>query len=764
MYRIQTVLALIILLAVVGCSSAKSPVAPPENQQPVLQSTEYQSNRTVWGYWNIRIDPDAETVEITPDRQVGSHFNVVRLLEVDPCDYCIKVGLRWQPNNIVRADIRLWHPYPGKDKFSGFDVRGVVVTHGDTLFPGSNRLVSLDGSNPILINPDGFTSLFNPTEFPQGSSPGPALSYIPGKSAIGDYFTATLNPYKAYFVDNPRRIFNAPVYEEVKYYLKYPSVPFEIGYVVDVSWMKVGEVNNPIYDFPPEANCLEPYRLDFQMSSVLTDQIGATSEVMVKVFDHQGLDTLGAVSIECPQLFEGEVILDYSSQAGDDSWIFSGIITNQYGGSEGENPSLLKVVSNESDSNLGDLAAYQVADIIVGSGGNLIWAQHSGGKNGERGLGITTLSDDSTVVTGLFAGSATFGEGEANEAVLVSAGSTDILVARYNPDSTLYWAKRAGGTERDDGYGMTSLSDDSIVVTGRFQDLATFGEGEANETVLASGDSSEIFVAMYNPDGTLEWAKRVIGTSHNSGYGITTLSDDSTVVTGYFTEFAIFGEGEANETVLVSAGEADIFVARYNIDGTLAWAKRAGGTVDYGGDYSYAITTLFDDSTVVTGRFAGSATFGEGEANETVIDSDGRGYLFVARYKPDGNLEWVRHAGGTLYVTGNGITKLSDDSFVVTGRLAGSATFGKGEPNETTLTADGPFDIFLARYNPDGTLAWAKKSGGAWYDEGMGITALSDDSTVVTGRFFDVAIFGEGEPNETVLASATGRSIFVARL
>ncbi len=234
-------------------------------------------------------------------------------------------------------------------------------------------------------------------------------------------------------------------------------------------------------------------------------------------------------------------------------------------------------------------------------------------------------------MTGYFRGSATFGEGEPNETVLVSDGNCDIFVARYNTDGTVAWAKRAGGTNNDWGLGITTLSDDSTVVTGMYNLTATFGEGEPNETVLVTYVDRDIFVARYNTDGTLVWAKRAGGTADDAGDGITTLSDDSTVVTGWFRKSATFGEGDPNETVLVSDGSRDIFVARYNHDGTLAWAKRSGGTsVDEG----WGITTLSDDSTVVTGWFRKSATFGEGEPNETVLVSDGSQDIFVARYAP----------------------------------------------------------------------------------------------------------------------------------
>ncbi|MCD6218294.1 hypothetical protein J7L05_10635 [bacterium] len=397
------------------------------------------------------------------------------------------------------------------------------------------------------------------------------------------------------------------------------------------------------------------------------------------------------------------------------------------------------------------------------SDGTLAWAKRAGGPGtgGDYGTGIATLSDNSTVVTGYFYGSATFGLGEPNETVITSTGSLDIFIARYNPDGTLAWAKRAGGIAAAWGLAITTLSDYSTVVTGCFGGSATFGPGESNETVITSAGGGDTFIARYNPDGTLAWAKRAGGIGGEGGNAITTLSNDSTVVTGLFTGSSTFGPGESNETVLNSAGGLsyyDIYIAQYNPDGTLAWAKRAGG-LDH--DYSNGITTLSDNSTVVTGIFTGSTTFGPGEPNETVLISAsvGIGDIFIARYNTDGTLAWAKRAGGRSDDEGKGITALSDNSTVVTGKFAGTATFGPGEPNETILTSAGGFGIFIARYNPDGTLAWAKRAGGSSY----GITTLSDNSTVVTGYFYGSTTFGPGEPNETILTSAGNWDIFIAR-
>jgi len=411
-----------------------------------------------------------------------------------------------------------------------------------------------------------------------------------------------------------------------------------------------------------------------------------------------------------------------------------------------------------------------VATVIAGSmcTGNLIWAKSAGGSDLDEGNGITSLSDNSVVVSGSFGNSATFGKGEPNQTILTSAGSSDVFVARYNPDGALAWAKSAGGLYYDECPGITSLTDNSTVVTGYFYSpTITFGKGEPNQTILTNTSGElDIFIAKYNPDGTLAWAKRAGGNADDSAYAITSLSDDSTILTGFFYESATFGKGEPNQTVLNSPdGWIDIFIARYNPNGTLAWAKSAGGTGD---DEGYAVAALSDNSSVATGFFGditgGPATFGKGEANETVLTPSGEADIFIARYNPNGTLAWAKSAGGSSYIWSQGIASLTDNTTILTGYFTDSTTFGKGEPNQIILNSSGAQDIFIARYNQNGTLAWAKAAGGVSGDDiGYGITALSDNSTVVSGFFSDSAIFAPGESNETTLTSISEVDIFIAR-
>ncbi|MCK4720895.1 hypothetical protein KAU08_09555, partial [bacterium] len=584
----------------------------------------------------------------------------------------------------------------------------------------------------------------------------PIITYFPGIASFGDDFSATLNPFLAYGRQNPRCMISSGEEDHRRARLNVPAGPLKFGYAVDASWMEIDNWDDPVNDFPMESNCLEACQVFAVMNS--WPDSGGSEQIKVTVYDHQGISTVNNVSVEAPGLFDGVVELT-QSVAGENSAEYTGTIFNDSGGTINDSPILIRVVDTGIDEFSGQIDAWQV--LFTSTEGNLIWAKSGGGNDIDKATAITSLSDESVVITGHIRTSSIFGKGEPNQTVLTSAGHRDVFFARYNPDGTLAWAKRAGGSITDYGWGITALSDDSTVATGWFYSTPTiFGQGEPNQTSLTPVGRGDVYIARFNPDGTLAWVTSAGGPDNDGGFGIITLSDDSTVVTGTFRESAIFGQGEPNHTVITSAGNTDAYVARYNTDGTLAWAKRAGGV---GFDRGYGITALSNDSTVVTGQFGGSAIFGEGEPNETVLNALNSCNIFIAWYNPDGTLAWAKGAVETDWTLGNGITTLSDNSTVLSGGFRESATFGKGDPNQTVLTSDGDYDVFVVRYDPDGMLVWAKRAGGSKKDYGYGITALSDDSTVITGRFSGFATFGEGEPYETLLTSGAGFDIFVAR-
>ncbi|WP_413440341.1 DUF4347 domain-containing protein [Synechococcus sp. MIT S1220] len=365
------------------------------------------------------------------------------------------------------------------------------------------------------------------------------------------------------------------------------------------------------------------------------------------------------------------------------------------------------------------------------SNGDYLWAKQGGGVSWESGYGIASLSDNSSIVTGYFNGTATFGS-----TTLTSAGSQDIFIAKLDSNGNYLWAKQGGGANWDSGRGITSLSDNSSIVTGYFNGTATFGS-----TTLTSAGDDDIFIAKLDSNGDYLWAKQGGGVSGDNGNGIASLSDNSSIVTGTFQGTATFGS-----TTLTSTGNNDVFIAKLDSNGNYLWAKKAGGTSS---DESRGIISLSDNSSIVSGEFVGTATFGG-----TTLTSAGSSDVFIAKLDSNGDYLWAKQGGGASWDISFAITSLSDNSSIVTGYFTDTATFGS-----TTLTSAGNSDVFIAKLDSNGNYLWAKNAGGDTSDRGVAITGLSDNSSIVTGRFSGTATFGS-----TTLTSAGSNDIFIAKL
>ena len=311
-----------------------------------------------------------------------------------------------------------------------------------------------------------------------------------------------------------------------------------------------------------------------------------------------------------------------------------------------------------------------------------------------------------------------------------------IAVCAYAQAPEWQWATKAGGSSADEGHGITIDAAGNTYVIGYFEETATFGSFS-----LTSSGSSDIFVAKMDANGIWQWATKAGGSSSDYGSEIITDATGNTFVTGSFNGTATFGNYS-----LTSDGGCDVFVAKIDANGIWQWATKAGGNDNNAGG---GITIDAAGNTFVTGRFIGTATFGNYS-----LTSDGGGDVFVAKMDANGNWQWATKAGGSNNDRGYGITIDAAGNTYVTGYFEETATFGS-----FSLTVYGGFDIFVAKMDANGNWQWAAKAGGSDFDKGYGITIDAASNTYVTGYFGETAYFGS--------YSLTGYGIydiFVAKL
>lgn len=428
---------------------------------------------------------------------------------------------------------------------------------------------------------------------------------------------------------------------------------------------------------------------------------------------------------------------------------------------------------------------------------DFVWVKNADGPGLEYGDAVATDASGNIYVTGYFDGTVTFGTTE-----LTTSGGFDIFVVKYDASGNVVWAGRAGGVSGDKGLSIATDGWGNVYITGHFSGTATFGMIQ-----LTAAGSDDIFVVKYNDTGNVVWAKGAGDTYYDWGQDVVTDKWGNVIVTGYFHNTVTFGtytltsynhsdifitkfdpdgnvlwaeraggndrdsgtgittDGSGNiyiigdfeesaifgTTVLNSIELEDIFIAKYNGSGNVVWARQIGGT---SGDYGSAIATDGSGNIYVTGHFSGTATFGATELNCAGYED-----IFVAKYNASGNVEWVEQAGGTAddgcrkRDGGYGIATDESGNSYVTGSFAGTVSF-----DTTPLTCAGESDIFITKYNTFGNVLWDKQAGGTGYDEGGDIAIDGSGNITVTGVFTESATFG------TTTLSGHNEDIFVAKL
>jgi len=106
--------------------------------------------------------------------------------------------------------------------------------------------------------------------------------------------------------------------------------------------------------------------------------------------------------------------------------------------------------------------------------------------------------------------------------------------------------------------------------------------------------------------------------------------------------------------------------------------------------------------------------------------SHGNDDALIARYAADGTLQWAKTVGGAELDGFTGVAVAGDGSIVAVGY---------------TYSSDGDFppgrgggDALIAKYSPDGTLLWAKESGGTGVDFFSSVAVGADGRIVVAGN------------------------------
>jgi len=414
-------------------------------------------------------------------------------------------------------------------------------------------------------------------------------------------------------------------------------------------------------------------------------------------------------------------------------------------------------------ANLTSLGGNEAFIAKYDASGNYVWAKRVGGSSGDVSHALVLDGSGNVHVTGYFNGTADFDPG-AGTASLMSVGTQDIFIAKYDASGNYVWAKWAGGSISDFGYGIALDGTGNVHVTGYFSLTADFDPGTGIANLTSVGDR-DIFIAKYDASGNYLWAKAIGGAGTDTGYGIAVDGSSNVYATGGFINSKVDFDPGAG-TVELSAGFAnqDAFVVRLSSAGDLGWAIHLGyyGSQPFGMECR-AIVRDASGNVYATGNFAGLNVDFDPGAGTANLSSLGSTDIFIAKYDASGNYLWAKAIGSATDDSGYGLALDGSGNVHLTGYFTGTADFDPGAGTANLINAAGGADLFIAKYDASGNYLWAKAVGGTFSDVGYGLAVDGRGNVYVTGHFVNTVDFDPSSDGTANLVGAGSFNIFIAQ-
>jgi hypothetical protein len=350
-----------------------------------------------------------------------------------------------------------------------------------------------------------------------------------------------------------------------------------------------------------------------------------------------------------------------------------------------------------------------------------------------------------------------------------------IVTSKFDPSGQLLWERHIGSANGwlNLMYDVCTDSESNVYIVGESYGGIYFGEN-----LLPAG----LFVAKYSPEGSLLWAKPILGASMSINKVVADSQGDCYVL-GWFNNLIIADDYfiEYPET------SENVFVIKYDEDGNVVWLKGVLGRdywirpedISINEKYGHLYITgtedslkpKSNDSKLILAKFdlydcklmkeitiahaspypkAVYQNAGFGIANNdssiyitgSLKNNKGGSYIYLAKLDTTLIIIWDKQfCDEPAWNIGYDVALDDENNVYISGKIEKDVTFG----NQTLVVQDGQ-DLFIAKLTNDGQVLWAKSAGSTargyqGWDIGYSICYDHKNSIYVSGHAGDSAKF-----------------------
>ena len=295
------------------------------------------------------------------------------------------------------------------------------------------------------------------------------------------------------------------------------------------------------------------------------------------------------------------------------------------------------------------------------------------------------------------------------------------------------WANQILGRSWNQGYDISTDSENNVYVVGFFEDTIQFSNqtfGDGCQYYCQTG-----FVVKYGYDGTLGWAN-VFNTSYSSFVEEIAIDhEDNIIIAGTF-----FGDVWIGPYHLQNPSLQDyVFVAKINPQGDVLWVRQGSCLNQIG------ITSLAVDN--ANNIYAAGINWDQANFDNLIVPDAG---MFIVKFNANGTpLNVINESGCVAY----SIAVADDYNLYLSGKIYATSVLGSDtvEPfgyyqiqyieNDTDTVYVTSSDLLFIRYDSLGNVIWHRSATSKGYNDIRASALDANSNFYVTGTIGDTTNF-----------------------
>ncbi len=314
----------------------------------------------------------------------------------------------------------------------------------------------------------------------------------------------------------------------------------------------------------------------------------------------------------------------------------------------------------------GETSSYGTGDtdfwlIKTDSNGGAQWNKTFGGLGIDSGKSVQQTTDGGYIIAG--------------NTMSYGAGGYDFWLIKTDASGNEQWNRTFGGSNYDNANSVQQTNDGGYIMTGVTNSYGAGGQ--------------DVWLIKTDASGNEQWNQTFGGSLMDGAFSVQQTTDNGYVLVGNTNSYGVGGQ--------------DVWLIKTDASGNEQWNQTFGGTnSEMGKSVKQTSTGIY----IITGE---TYSYGAGDSDLWLIKADA-----------NGNKQWSKTFGGTVFEAGYSVNETNDGGYIVSG--------------VTDSYGAGGHDAWLIKTDEGGNEQWNKTFGGSGNNDlGHSVQQTSDGGYIVAG-------------------------------